>query len=122
MVFTEDKEMKRKVLLSKIVSTVLLALLVIGIVLAPVNKITVDASEDIISVEEIEALKTASVNTEEFNAYYYFIYNPDLQVIYGANADLLYIHWHLMGKSEGRVAINLEPLLQQQISQIVPIS
>ncbi len=94
----------------------------IVIAFAPVNSAKADSNEYTVSSDEIEALKTAPVNSEDFNAYYYYIYNPDIQVVYGANADLLYIHWSLMGKSEGRVAINLEPLLQQQISQIVPIS
>lgn len=56
--------------------------------------------------QEVEALKTASVNSSEFNAYYYYITYPDLQAAFGANADLLYIHWTTVGKTEGRNGID----------------
>lgn len=56
--------------------------------------------------QEVEALKTASVNSSEFNAYYYYITYPDLQAAFGANADLLYVHWTTVGKAEGRKGID----------------
>ncbi|PWT26417.1 hypothetical protein [Butyrivibrio fibrisolvens] len=56
--------------------------------------------------QEVEALKTASVNSAEFNAYYYYITYPDLQAAFGANADLLYVHWTTVGKVEGRKGID----------------
>lgn len=56
--------------------------------------------------QEVEALKTASVNSSEFNAYYYYITYPDLQSAFGANADLLYVHWTTVGKAEGRKGID----------------
>ena len=56
--------------------------------------------------QEVEALKTASVNSSEFNAYYYYITYPDLQAAFGANADLLYVHWTTVGKAEGRKGVD----------------
>ncbi len=58
------------------------------------------------SAQEIEALKTASVNSAEFNAYFYYMTYTDLQAAFGANADLLYLHWTTVGKSEGRIAVD----------------
>lgn len=52
----------------------------------------------------IEALKNASVNSAEFNAYVYFTNNADLQTAIGADANALYNHWQQYGKTEGRKA------------------
>ena len=52
----------------------------------------------------VEALKTYKGNTEEFNAYAYYINNVDLQTAIGADGDKLLKHYNEYGKAEGRVA------------------
>ncbi len=54
---------------------------------------------------EVEALKTYKGNTKEFNAYYYYENNADLQTAIGANGDALLKHYNEYGKKEGRIAI-----------------
>lgn len=52
----------------------------------------------------VEALKTYKGNTEEFNAYSYYINNLDLQTAIGADGDKLLKHYNEYGKKEGRIA------------------
>ena len=52
----------------------------------------------------VEALKTYKGNTEEFNAYTYYINYVDLQTAIGADGDKLLKHYNEYGKAEGRVA------------------
>lgn len=52
----------------------------------------------------VEALKTYSGNTSEFNAYTYYTRYADLQSAVGANGDALLKHWQAYGKAEGRIA------------------
>ena len=52
----------------------------------------------------VEALKTYSGNTSEFNAYTYYTRYADLQSAIGANGDALLKHWQAYGKAEGRIA------------------
>ena len=52
----------------------------------------------------VDALKNATVNTSDFNAYVYYTSNPDLQTAIGADAKALYNHWQQYGKAEGRIA------------------
>ena len=62
--------------------------------------------EDIgyISWEEY-VLSKFDLNSSVFNAYAYYLNNPDLASLYGANPQDLYNHWVNRGKTEGRVAI-----------------
>ena len=57
-----------------------------------------------VSSANTDALKTASVNNAEFNAYTYYSSYPDLQAAIGADAQKLYEHWSNYGKAEGRKA------------------
>ncbi len=84
---------------------VIFAMVILSIQILP----AISASAETVttaSAQEIEALKTASVNSAEFNAYIYYMLYPDLQAAFGANADLLYLHWTTVGKSEGRIAVD----------------
>ncbi len=56
------------------------------------------------TTSSVEALKKASVNNDEFNAYTYYSNNADLQTAIGANPQKLYEHWITYGKAEGRKA------------------
>lgn len=56
------------------------------------------------SASAVEALKTASVNNAEFNAFTYYTNYKDLQTAIGADANALYNHWISFGKAEGRKA------------------
>lgn len=52
----------------------------------------------------VEALKTYSGNTTEFNAYNYYMRYSDLQTAIGADGDKLLAHYNKYGKTEGRNA------------------
>ena len=65
------------------------------------NATTVTATS---SNSAVEALKTYSGNTSEFNAYTYYMRYADLQSAVGANGDALLKHWQAYGKAEGRIA------------------
>lgn len=96
--------MKRNGLIFKAAAAALIVVLGAG---AAVSLPRIDRAETVTSTsQEVEALKTASVNSSEFNAYYYYITYPDLQAAFGANADLLYVHWTTVGKAEGRKGID----------------
>ena len=58
--------------------------------------------------KEVEALKTYSGNTNEFNAYTYYTKNADLQTAIGADGAKLLAHFKNYGKKEGRVAITAD--------------
>ena len=51
-----------------------------------------------------ETLKSYKGNNTEFDAYYYYINNADLQNAIGVNGDALLKHWNDFGKKEGRKA------------------
>ena len=100
----EYLQMKRNGLIFKAAAAALIVVLGAG---AVVYLPRIDKAETVTSTsQEVEALKTASVNSNEFNAYYYYITYPDLQAAFGANADLLYVHWTTVGKAEGRKGID----------------
>lgn len=52
----------------------------------------------------VEALKKYSGNTNEFNAFYYYINYADLQNAFGPNGDKLLEHYNTFGKNEKRIA------------------
>ena len=54
--------------------------------------------------DAVEALKTYTGNTKDFNAYTYYINNSDLQTAIGADGDKLLKHYNEYGKAEGRKA------------------
>lgn len=56
------------------------------------------------SNSKVEALKSYSGNTAEFNAYNYYTRYPDLQSAFGPNGDALKKHYNEFGKGEGRNA------------------
>ena len=56
------------------------------------------------SNSKVEALKSYKGNTAEFNAYYYYVNYPDLQIAIGADGKALLKHYNEFGKAEGRVA------------------
>ncbi len=56
------------------------------------------------NTSSIEALKTYSGNTSEFNAYNYYTRYADLQTAIGADGDALLAHYNNYGKAEGRNA------------------
>lgn len=96
--------MKRNGLIFKAAAAALIVVLGAGVA---VSLPRIARAETVTSTsQEVEALKTASVNSSEFNAYYYYITYPDLQAAFGANADLLYVHWTTVGKAEGRKGID----------------
>lgn len=96
--------MKRNGLIFKAAAAALIVVLGAGVAVCLPR---IDKAETVTSTsQEVEALKTASVNSNEFNAYYYYITYPDLQAAFGANADLLYVHWTTVGKAEGRKGID----------------
>lgn len=96
--------MKRNGLIFKAAAAALIVVLGAG---AAVSFPRIARAETVTSTsQEVEALKTASVNSSEFNAYYYYITYPDLQAAFGANANLLYVHWTTVGKAEGRKGID----------------
>ncbi|MCR4833549.1 MAG: hypothetical protein K5900_08220 [Butyrivibrio sp.] len=97
--------MKKNNFIIKIAASALVAVLSIGTALIPVNQVKAETVTTA-SAQEIEALKTASVNSDEFNAYFYYMTYTDLQAAFGANADLLYAHWTTAGKAEGRIAVD----------------
>ena len=51
------------------------------------------------SADAVEALKTYKGNTSEFNAYYYYKNNTDLQTAIGADGDKLLNHYNKYGKT-----------------------
>jgi len=57
------------------------------------------------TTSSVDALKTATVNSESFNAYTYYTRYTDLQNAIGADANALYQHWMTYGQAEGRTAI-----------------
>ncbi|SEQ18859.1 hypothetical protein [Butyrivibrio sp. TB] len=96
--------MKRNGLIFKAAAAALIVVLGAG---AAISLPRIARAETVTSTsQEVEALKTASVNSAEFNAYYYYITYPDLQAAFGANADLLYVHWTTVGKAEGRKGVD----------------
>ncbi len=97
--------MRKNSLVLKIASIALIAVFGIGLVGTSVHDRRAEVAVSA-TTEQIEALKTASVNSDEFNAYFYYMTYTDLQAAFGANADLLYLHWTTVGKSEGRIAVD----------------
>ena len=97
--------MKRNGLIIKAAVAALVVVLGAG---AAVSLPRIDKADSVTTTQAqaVEALKTASVNSSEFNAYYYYITYPDLQAAFGPNADLLYVHWTTVGKAEGRKGID----------------
>ncbi len=54
------------------------------------------------------ALKSYANNNAAFNAYYYYVNYPDLQVAFGLNGDALLNHYLTFGQKEGRIANKLK--------------
>lgn len=50
-------------------------------------------------------LITSPLNNSEFNAFVYYMYNPDLQAYIGEKPQALYNHWVKSGKAENRKAL-----------------
>lgn len=65
--------------------------------------------------KEVEALKTYSGNTSEFNAYTYYMNNADLQTAVGANGAKLLAHYKKFGKAEGRTAITADDVAKEAL-------
>lgn len=97
--------MHKNSIMTKIAVIALTAVLGTGVALIPMDQAKAETVSSA-TTQEIDALKTASVNSDEFNAYFYYMTYTDLQAAFGANADLLYLHWTTVGKSEGRIAVD----------------
>lgn len=97
--------MHKNSIMTKIAVIALTAVLGTGVALIPMDQAKAETVSSA-TTKEIDALKTASVNSDEFNAYFYYMTYTDLQTAFGANADLLYLHWTTVGKSEGRIAVD----------------
>ena len=52
----------------------------------------------------VENLKKYAGNTNEFNAYYYYVNYADLQNAFGPDGDKLLEHYNVFGKNEKRIA------------------
>ena len=63
------------------------------------------AAGNVSVMSAIEALKYYKGNSAVFNAYYYYMYNPDLQIAIGPNGDALMKHYLSNGIKEGRKAV-----------------
>ena len=70
------------------------------------------AQSDDAFTKALEALKTYKGNTNEFNAYSYYINNADLQTAVGLDGDKLLDHFKKYGKAEGRIAISVDGVIE----------
>ncbi len=58
-----------------------------------------------ISAFEVQAAPVKMADGTMFDAAYYASAYPDVAAVFGNNADLLYMHYQLCGKAEGRLAV-----------------
>ncbi len=58
-----------------------------------------------VSALEVQAAPVKMADGTMFDAEYYAAAYPDVAAAFGTNADLLYMHYQLCGKAEGRLAV-----------------
>ncbi len=58
-----------------------------------------------VSALEVQAAPVKMADGTMFDAAYYASAYPDVVAVFGNNADLLYMHYQLCGKAEGRLAV-----------------
>ena len=71
-------------------------------------RVTVEGINPIPVDPNVAALKYYANNNAAFNAYYYYVNYPDLQVAFGLNGDALLNHYITYGVKEGRIANKLK--------------